>query len=145
MPLEGEYEPSPWEPIATQVEQYEATGGTEGGVMEGAPCIILTTVGARSGKLRKTPLIRVTDGTSYAAVGSLGGAPASPQWVSNLEAEPHVELQDGAVRRDYTARLAEGDEKARWWKIATAAWPSYDDYQARTKRSIPLYILEPRD
>ena len=138
MPLEGEYEPSPWAPIAGQVEQYEATGGTEGGVMEGAPCIILTTVGAKSGKLRKTPLIRVTDGTSYAAVGSLGGAPASPQWVSNLEAEPHVELQDGPVRRDYTARLAEGDEKARWWKIATAAWPSYDDYQARTKRSIPL-------
>src|SRR3954453_13232682 len=107
MPLEGDYEPSPWEPIATQVEQYERTGGVEGGVMEGAPCVVVTSVGAKSGKLRKTPLIRVTDGTSYAAVGSMGGAPSSPQWLSNLEANPEVEVQDGPDRHDYTARLAE--------------------------------------
>jgi len=143
MPLTGTYEPSPWEPIAEQVEQYERTDGVEGGEMQGAPCIILTTKGAKSGNLRKTPLIRVTDGTSYVAVGSMGGAPNSPQWVTNLRAHPEVELQDLADRRDYVAREVTGDEKATWWKLSTEAWPAYDEYQTKTERIIPLFVLDP--
>jgi deazaflavin-dependent oxidoreductase (nitroreductase family) len=145
VPLEGEYEPSPWEPIAEQVELFERTDGAEGNEFMGGPCIILTTKGAKSSKLRKTPLIRVTDGTSYAVVGSMGGAPTNPQWVHNLRAHPWAELQDGATRRDYTVREAEGDDKAAWWKIATEVWPDYDTYQESTDRVIPLFVLEPAD
>lgn len=145
MPLEGEYEPSPWEPIAEQVELYERTGGAEGAEFMGGPCIILTTRGARSGKLRKTPLIRVTDGTSYAVIGSMGGAPDHPQWVHNLRAHDLAELQDGAARRDYRVREATGDDKAAWWARATEVWPDYDGYQAATERVIPLFVLDPLD
>ena len=143
MPLDGEYEPSPWEPIAQQVEQYEATGGVEGGELQGKPCIILTTKGRKSGKLRKTPLMRVTDGERYAVVASLGGAPQHPVWYLNLLADPHVTLQDGPVVRDYVARDVTGDEKAEWWARATEVWPSYDDYLAGTERVIPLLVLDP--
>lgn len=143
MPLSGTYEPSPWEPVAQQVADYERTDGAEGAEFMGGPCIILTSVGAKSGNLRKTPLIRVTDGTSYAVIGSMGGAPTSPQWVTNLRADPNVELQDLADRRDYLAREVTGDEKDRWWKIATEAWPDYDTYQASTDRVIPLFVLDP--
>ncbi len=143
MPLDGEYEPSPWEPIAEQVEQYERTDGVEGAEFMGGPCIILTTKGARSGKPRKTPLIQVTDGTSYVVIGSMGGAPDHPQWVHNLRANPLVELQDGAVRRDYTAREVTDDEKSTWWTLATGVWPDYDTYQSSTDRVIPLFVLDP--
>jgi deazaflavin-dependent oxidoreductase (nitroreductase family) len=143
MPLDGEYEPSPWEPIAEQVAQYESTGGVEGGEFMGGPCIILTTKGATSGKLRKTPLIRVSDGTSYAVVGSMGGAPDHPQWVHNLRANPLAELQDGAERRDYAVREVDGEEKATWWSRATSVWPDYDTYQSATERVIPLFVLDP--
>ena len=145
MPLEGEYEPSPWEPIADQVALYESTDGAEGNEFLGGPCIILTTRGAKSGKLRKTPLIRVTDGTRYGVVGSMGGAPTAPQWVHNLRANPEVELQDGPVRRLYTARQTEGDEKTEWWARATEIWPDYDEYQRSTDRVIHLFVLEPND
>jgi F420H(2)-dependent quinone reductase len=145
MPLDGEYEPSPWEPIAEQVAQYESTGGVEGGEFMGGPCIILTSKGATSGKLRKTPLIRVSDGTSYAVVGSMGGAPDHPQWVHNLRANPLVELQDGAERRDYAVREVDGEEKATWWSRATSVWPDYDTYQSATERVIPLFVLDPVD
>lgn len=144
MPLDGTYEPSPWEPIAEQVALFESTDGAEGNEFMGGPCIILTSRGAKSGNLRKTPLIRVTDGTRYAVIGSMGGAPTSPQWVHNLDADPHVELQDGPVRKDYDAHLAEGDEKAEWWARAVEIWPDYDAYQAATDRVIPLFVLEPR-
>ena len=143
MPLTGTYEPTPWGPVADQVEAYERTGGAEGSDFMGGECIILTSVGAKSGHLRKTPLIRVTDGTNYAVVGSMGGAPTSPQWVTNLRANPLVELQDKADRQDYAVHEATGDEKATWWAIATEAWPAYDDYQAKTDRVIPLFVLEP--
>ncbi len=143
MPLDGEYEPSPWEPIAEQVRQYEATGGVEGGELQGKPCIILTTTGRKSGKLRKTPLMRVTDGERYAVVASLGGAPQHPVWYLNMLADPHVTLQDGAAVRDYVARDVTGEEKAEWWARATDVWPSYDDYQAGTERVIPLLVLDP--
>jgi deazaflavin-dependent oxidoreductase (nitroreductase family) len=145
MPLVGEYEPSPWEPIAEQVELFERTDGAEGAEFMGGPCIILTTKGAKSGNLRKTPLIRVTDGTSYVVIGSMGGAPTNPQWVHNLRAHPVAELQDGPVRRDYAVREVEGDEKATWWKLATEVWPDYDTYQSSTERVIPLFVLDPVD
>ena len=145
MPLDGEYEPSPWEPIAEQVAQYESTGGVEGGEFMGGPCIILTSKGATSGKLRKTPLIRVSDDTSYAVVGSMGGAPDHPQWVHNLRANPLAELQDGAERRDYAVREVDGEEKATWWSRATSVWPDYDTYQSATERVIPLFVLDPVD
>ena len=143
MPLDGEYEPSPWEPIAEQVEQYERTDSVEGGEFMGGPCIILTSKGARSGKLRKTPLIQITDGSSYVVIGSMGGAPDHPQWVHNLRVNPLVELQDGATRRDYTAREVSGDEKTTWWTLATGVWPDYDTYQSSTDRVITLFVLDP--
>ena len=143
MPLTGTYEPSPWEPIADQVADYERTDGEEGAEFMGGPCIILTTKGARSGNLRKTPLIRVTDGTSYVVIGSMGGAPNSPQWVTNLRANPLVELQDRAERHDYLAREVTGHEKATWWSLATEVWPAYDEYQTKTERIIPLFVLDP--
>lgn len=144
MPLEGEYEPSPWEPIAEQVATYESSGGTEGTELEGKPCIILWTRGAKSGKVRKTPLMRVTDGERYAVVASMGGAPQHPVWYHNLVAHPaEVALQDGPDLGDYVAREATGDEKAEWWARATEVWPAYDDYQAATDRVIPLFVLEP--
>lgn len=143
MAFSGTYEPSPWEAIAQHVELYESTGGEQGRFLEGYPCIILTTVGAKSGKVRKTPLLRVAAGDSYAAIGSMGGAPSNPQWVYNLRATPRAELQDGPRKREYTAREVEGEERATWWEIACREWPAYDDYQARTDRLIPVFVLEP--
>lgn len=143
MPISGEYVPSPWEPIAEQVELYERTDGAEGAEMQGVPCIILTTLGARSNKVRKTPLIRVTDGIDYLVVGSMGGAPQDPAWVHNLRAHPHAELRDGAEVRDYDVRELSGEEKARWWQRATEVWPDYDEYQSNTERTIPVFLLEP--
>ncbi len=145
MPLEGTYEPSPWEPIADQVRRYEESGGTEGTELDGQPCVILWSRGRRSGMVRKSPLMRVRDGDRYAVVASMGGAPEHPVWYLNLTADPHVSLQDGAELRDYTARVVEGAEKAEWWARAAAVWPSYDDYQASTAREIPLVVLEPAD
>jgi deazaflavin-dependent oxidoreductase (nitroreductase family) len=125
------------------VADYERTGGREGAEFMGGPCIVLTTVGARTGKVRKTPLIRVTDGERYVVIGSLGGAPAHPQWVHNLRAVPHARLQDGDVVKEYAVREVDGPEKAEWWALATSVWPAYDEYQASTERAIPLFLLEP--
>ncbi len=145
MALEGNYEPSPWPPIAEQVALYESSGGTEGTLLEGQPCVILWTRGRHSGAIRKSPLMRVTDDAgNYAVVASMGGAPNHPVWYLNLVANPEVSLQDGPDLKDYTARVVDGDEKTEWWKRATAVWPSYDDYQASTERSIPLIVLQPR-
>jgi deazaflavin-dependent oxidoreductase (nitroreductase family) len=143
MPLEGTYEPSPWEPIAQQVAAYEASDGAEANDLHGKPVIILTTIGAKSGAIRKTPLMRVTDGTKYAVIGSMGGAPISPQWVANLRTTPRAELQDGPIRRDYAVREVTGAERDSWWEIATAVWPDYDDYQSKTTRVIPVFELAP--
>ena len=143
MPLKGEYEPSPADWVRNQVEAYESSGGTEGTTMRGMPVILLTSVGAKSGKLRKTPLMRVEHDGSYAVVASQGGAPKHPVWYWNLKADPRVELQDGPVRQDMTAREVTGAEKAEWWKRAVAAYPDYADYQTRTDREIPLFVLEP--
>ncbi|MBT2411160.1 nitroreductase family deazaflavin-dependent oxidoreductase [Streptomyces sp. ISL-12] len=147
MPLEGEYEPSPTQWVREQVELYERSGGTEGTTLRdtGLPVILLTTRGAKSGKLRKTPLMRVEHDGRYAVVASLGGAPKHPVWYFNVKADPRVELQDGAVKRDFTAREVTGAEKAEWWERAVAAFPDYADYQKKTDREIPVFVLEPAD
>ena len=143
MPLEGEYEPSTRDWVREQVELYESSGGTQGTTRGGLPVVIVTNVGVRSGKIRKTPLMRVEHNGAYAAVASQGGAPQHPVWYHNLVAHPHVELQDGPVRQDMTARLVTGAEKALWWERAVAAYPPYADYQRKTERDIPLFVLEP--
>lgn len=140
------YEPSPWEPIAQEVERYERSNGTEPSELVGDDWIILWTLGAKSGKVRKTPLVRVTDGEGrYAVVGSQGGAPTNPQWVHNVRANPIARLQDGGDLHDYAVHEASGDEKATWWARATEAWPDYDSYQAATGRQIPVFVLEPAE
>ncbi|MFG2564115.1 nitroreductase family deazaflavin-dependent oxidoreductase [Streptomyces sp. NPDC048567] len=145
MPLQGEYEPSPSQWVRDQVEQYESSGGTEGTTMRGMPVIVLTTVGAKSGKIRKTPLMRVEHDGRYAVVASQGGAPTHPVWYHNLKAEPRAELQDGPVRSDMTAREVTGAEKDQWWERAVDAFPDYADYQKKTDRQIPVFVLEPVD
>ncbi|MFI5770481.1 nitroreductase family deazaflavin-dependent oxidoreductase [Streptomyces sp. NPDC051658] len=143
MPLQGEYEPSPAQWVRDQVELFESSGGTEGTTMRGLPVIILTTRGARSGKIRKTPLMRVEHDGAYAVVASQGGAPKHPVWYHNIVADPRVELQDGPVRQDMNAREATGDEKGLWWQRAVEAFPDYADYQRKTDRQIPVFVLEP--
>lgn len=143
MPLAGDYEPSPAGFARDQVDLYERSGGTEGTVNRGKPVIVLTTVGAKTGKLRKTPLMRVEHNGEYAAVASLGGAPNNPVWYYNLVANPHVELQDGADKKDYHAREVHGDEYAAWFDRAVAAWPDYAKYQQKTARRIPIFVLTP--
>lgn len=144
MPLQGEYAPSTSGWAREQAEQFEASGGTEATTLRdtGRPIVVLTTVGAKSGKLRKTALMRVEHDGVYAVVASLGGSPRHPQWYFNLLAHPLVELQDGAQKHDYLAREVHGDEKALWWERSVAAFPPYEDYQKRTERQIPVFVLE---
>lgn len=144
MPLTGEYEPSTSAWAREQAEQFEASGGTQANTMQGVPIIVLTSVGAKSGKLRKTALMRVEHDGRYAVVASKGGAPEHPVWYYNLTKSPHVELQDGAVKRDYDARLVEGPERDEWWARSVEVWPAYAEYQTRTDRVIPVFVLEPR-
>lgn len=144
--FDAEYEPSPWAPIAEEVERYERTNGTEPSDLVGDRWIILWTVGARSGNVRKTPLVRVADDEGrYAVVGSQGGAPTNPHWVHNLRAHPVARLQDGDTLAEFSVREVSGDEKATWWARATEIWPDYDNYQAGTERQIPVFVLEPTD
>ncbi len=145
MTLSGQYAPSPSQWVREQVDEYESSGGTSGTTMRGMPVVIVTTKGAKSGKLRKTPLMRVEHDGCYAAVASLGGAPKNPVWYYNIVADPHVELQDGTIKQDMTAREVTGDEKAQWWDRAVAAFPDYADYQRKTEREIPVFVLEPAD
>ena len=143
MPLTGEYEPSTSDWARENAELYMASGGKEGAELKGKPVILLTTIGAKTGKIRKTPLMRVEHGGEYAVVASLGGAPKHPVWYHNIKAHPRVELQDGTVTREYEAREVTGDEKATWWNRAVAAWPDYVDYQRKTDRQIPVFVLTP--
>ncbi|HWJ64031.1 MAG TPA: nitroreductase family deazaflavin-dependent oxidoreductase [Acidimicrobiales bacterium] len=143
--FDAEYEPSPWGPIAEEVARYEESGGTASSELVGDSWIVLWTLGAKSGNVRKTPLVKVADGEgAYAVVGSMGGAPQHPQWVHNVRANPIARLQDGPDVQDFTVREVEGDEKAAWWGRAAAAWPDYDSYQEATDRVIPVFVLEPR-
>ena len=138
-----DYEPSPSDRVRRQVRDYESSGGTQGNTMRGLPVVILTMRGARTGRLRKVPLMRVEHDGRYAAVASLGGAPQNPLWYRNLLADPRVEVQDGARVRSMVAREVTGDEKAVWWRRAVDAFPDYAGYQARTGRQIPVLVLEP--
>lgn len=144
MPLTGEYEPSTSDWAREQAEQIENSGGTEGTILQGKPVVVLTTRGAKTGKLRKTALMRIEHEGEYAVVASLGGAPKHPVWYWNVKAEPHVELRDGTVNKDYTAREVFGEEKALWWERAVEAWPAYADYQTKTERQIPVFVLTPQ-
>ena len=119
------------------------SGGAEGTVLQGRPVILLTTIGAKTGKIRKTPLMRVEHGGEYAIVASLGGAPQNPVWYHNVKKNPRVELQDGTVTKDYEAREVFGDERAIWWERAVASWPDYANYQQKTDRQIPVFVLTP--
>jgi deazaflavin-dependent oxidoreductase (nitroreductase family) len=143
MPLTGDYEPSTLDWARENAELYMASGGTDGTLMKGKPVILLTTVGAKTGKIRKTPLMRVEHGGEYAIVASLGGAPKNPVWYYNVKKNPRVELQDGTTTADYEAREVFGDEKALWWERAVEAWPDYADYQQKTDREIPVFVLTP--
>ena len=141
MPLSGEYAPSPVDWSREQAELFERTDGAEGNTMQGKPIIVLTTLGAKSGKIRKTPLMRVEHDGEYLVVASKGGAPENPTWYYNIVDAPLVELQDGAVRKDYTPRQLTGDERAVWWERAVEAWPAYADYATKTDRLIPVFLL----
>ena len=143
MPLSGDYEPSTSDWARENAEKYMESGGTDGTDLKGKPVILLTTIGAKSGKIRKTPLMRVEHDGQYAVVASLGGAPKNPVWYHNVKAHPRVELQDGPVTRDYEAREVFDDEKATWWEPAVEAWPDYAEYQTKTDRQIPLFVLTP--
>ena len=148
MPVEGEYEPSPREWVREQVEGYERSGGTEANTLRdtGLPVIILITRGHKTGKLRKTPLMRVEHDGEYAVVASMGGAPTNPLWYYNLKADPEsVMFQDGAAPFDARAREVTGEEKATWWERAVTAYPPYAEYQTRTERDIPVFVISPRD
>ncbi|NLU82941.1 nitroreductase family deazaflavin-dependent oxidoreductase [Rhodococcus sp. HNM0569] len=142
MPLQGEYEPSPSSWAADQVREIEESGGTKGTTLRGMPVVVLTTVGAKTGKLRKTPLMRVEHDGRYAVVASLGGAPKNPVWYYNVKADPKVELRDGTQTFDMRARELTGAERDEWWQRAVEAYPDYADYQTKTDRVIPLFVLE---
>jgi len=142
---EREYGPSPVRWVRDQVALYESSGGTEGTTLRdtGLPVVILTTIGVRSGKVRKTPLMRVERDGVYAAIGSQGGAPHDPLWCRNLPAHPDVVLQDGTKVVEVRARRVHGAERQEWWERAVEAFPPYASYQQRTDREIPVFLLEP--
>ncbi len=143
MPLQGEYQPSTSEWVRKQVDEYEGSGGTEGTTLRGVPVVVITSVGASSGKLRKHPVMRIEHDGTYAAVASKGGAPQHPAWYHNLVEHPVVELQDRTSKGDYTARELSGDERDVWWSRAVEVWPDYAEYQTKTDRQIPVFVLEP--
>src|ERR1700691_2476181 len=145
MPVDGKYEPSLAAWVRDQVEEYENSDGAQGTTLRepGLPVVIVTNRGARSGKVRKTPVMRVEHDGRYAMVASKGGAPENPLWYYNVRANPLVELQDGPARQDMTAREVSGDERAEWWQRAVAAYPPYAEYQEKTARQIPVFVLEP--
>jgi deazaflavin-dependent oxidoreductase (nitroreductase family) len=145
MALEGEYEPSPAQWVRDQVEQYEASGGKEANILQGKPewpIVVITSKGAKSGKLRKNPVMRVEKDGVYAAVASKGGTPENPTWYYNFIEHPEVELQDGPEPHLYRARVAEGAERAEWWERAVAQYAPYAEYQEKTDREIPVFLLE---
>jgi deazaflavin-dependent oxidoreductase (nitroreductase family) len=145
MPLTGDYAPSTTDWARKQAELFERTNGAEGNTIMGKPIVLLTTVGAKTGKLRKTALMRVEHEGQYAIVASLGGAPKHPSWYHNVVGAPFVELQDGPVRKDYVPRELSGEERAVWWERAVEAFPQYASYEKKTDRLIPVFLLTPVD
>ncbi|MDN5744422.1 MAG: nitroreductase family deazaflavin-dependent oxidoreductase [Nocardioidaceae bacterium] len=147
MTLQGEYEPSSTQWVRDNVAAYEASGGAEANTLPGTedPIVVITSVGAKSGKLRKNPVMRVEKDGVYAAVASKGGAPENPSWYDNFVAHPLVDVQDGPEPKSYRARLTEGEEREAWWTHAVATWATYASYQEKTDRQIPVFVLEPAD
>ncbi|GAB3614170.1 nitroreductase family deazaflavin-dependent oxidoreductase [Humibacter ginsengisoli] len=143
MPLTGEWEPGTSDWARQQVEEFEASGGAKANTLRGVPIVVVTSVGAKSGKLRKNPVMRVEHDGEYAVVASKGGADKNPTWYYNLVQNPNVELQDGPERHDYIAHVAEGAERDAWWERAVAVWPDYANYQKKTDRQIPVFVLTP--
>lgn len=146
MTVEGDYEPSPSQWVRDQVETYERSGGEQGNTLleTGMPVVIVTTRGNKSGKVRKTPLMRVEHDGEYALVASMGGAPTHPVWYHNLTASPsEVTIQDGPEPFDVEVHEAEGDERSQWWERAVAAFPPYAEYREKTDRTIPVLIARP--
>jgi len=145
MPLHGEYEPSSAKWVRDQVALYESSGGTQATTLRetGYPVVVVTMLGAKSGKIRKVALMRVEHEGRYALVASQGGAPTHPFWYHNLVANPLVELQDGPSKQDMAVREVSGAERAAWWQRAAAAYPPYEEYQRKTDRVIPVFVLEP--
>jgi deazaflavin-dependent oxidoreductase (nitroreductase family) len=143
MTLSGKYEPSAQEWVREQVETIESSGGTEGTTLKGVPVVVVTSIGARSGKLRKNPVMRVEHDGSYALIASKGGAPEHPEWYHNVISHPVVELQDERLRRDFDVRMAKGAEREEWWQRAVEVWPAYAEYQKKTDREIPVFVAEP--
>lgn len=145
MAIQGEYEPSPHKWVRDQVEEFEGSNGADGNTLRetGLPVIVITNIGAKTGKVRKTPLMKVEHDGKYAAVASYGGAPKHPVWYYNFVANPRVELQDGAARIEMVAREVSGAERDEWWERAVAAFPNYAEYQTKTTRLIPVFVLEP--
>lgn len=147
MTLQGEYVPSKAGWVREQVEKFEASDGAEANTLRGSkdPIVVITSVGHRSGKLRKNPVMRVERDGKYVAIASYGGGPDNPEWYENFVAHPEVDLQDGPVKKSYRARLLAGDERAEWWQHAVATWSTYATYQEKTDREIPVFLLEPLD
>lgn len=145
MTLQGTYVPSSTQWVRDQVAEYEASGGTKANTLQGSkdPIVVITSVGAKSGNLRKNPVMRVEKDGVYVAIASKGGAPDNPSWYDNFVAHPEVDLQDGPEAKPYRARIAEGAERAEWWDHAVATWPTYASYQEKTDRQIPVFVLEP--
>jgi deazaflavin-dependent oxidoreductase (nitroreductase family) len=142
----AKYIPSPRDWVREQVELYESSGGTKGTTLQdtGLPVVIVTHRGNKTGAIRKTPLMRVREGDNYILVGSQGGAPKDPVWVYNLRADPHIELRDETIVRSMRVReVNDAEERRRLWTLAVAAYPPSAEYQARTKRQIPLFVAEP--
>jgi deazaflavin-dependent oxidoreductase (nitroreductase family) len=143
MPTDEDYAPSPTEWVRDAVEQIENTGNTEVAGFNGRGVVLLTMRGAKTGKIRKVPLMRVEHNGRYAAVASLGGAPKHPVWYYNLKADPKIQLQDGEETREFVARELEDKEREQWWERSVAAFPDYANYQVKTDRLIPVFLLEP--
>ncbi|HET7682079.1 MAG TPA: nitroreductase family deazaflavin-dependent oxidoreductase [Marmoricola sp.] len=147
MTMQREYVPSKQQWVRDQVAEFEASNGERANTLRdsGDPIVVITSVGAKSGNLRKNPVMRVEKGGNYVAIASKGGAPEHPEWYYNFVSHPEVELQDGPVRKTYRARLLQGAERAEWWQYAVDTWPTYGDYQKKTDREIPVFLLEPVD
>lgn len=145
MAITGEYIPSKTEWVRKNVEEFEASNGAEANEMNGYRIVVVTSVGAKSGNVRKNPVMRVEKDGSYLVVASKGGAPENPEWYHNYLANPEVDLQDRTEKHTYRARVLEGEERAEWWDLAVATWPTYGEYQKKTDREIPLFLLERTD
>jgi deazaflavin-dependent oxidoreductase (nitroreductase family) len=147
MTIQGEYVPSKQDWVREQVERFESTNGAEANTLRdtGEPIVVITSIGAKSGKVRKNPVMRVEKDGKYVAVASKGGAPQHPEWYFNFVAHPVVDLQDGPEKKAYRARLLSGQERTQWWQYAVDTWPTYAEYQERTDREIPVFLLEPID